>query len=95
MRWYWPLFGVSAVLLIVGAILSDRFPPLLLLGPGVWLLSGASLLCPRCKTHLLTTRHSYSAPWIKVPDDCVRCGRSRKDVWPFQWLLRPERGVAE
>lgn len=91
MRWFYPLFAISVVLLIVGVGRSHMSWPLVALGPVVWLTLGNSLRCPRCRTHVMESGRGYAAPWIREPELCVKCGRDRKDVWPFQWLIRPER----
>ncbi len=95
MRWYWPIFALSVALLFVGLALSYWFWPFLALGPLFWLIVGNSLRCPRCGKHVMATEQGYSAPWIKVPMECVVCQRRKEDVWPFQWLLRPEREPAD
>jgi hypothetical protein len=44
--------------------------------------------CPRCALPVGLSggmwRHSA------VPSYCIGCGRFRRDVWPFQYILKPE-----
>jgi hypothetical protein len=91
MRWFYLLFGVSVMVLFVGVALSRFFLPLVVLGSAFWLIMGNSVRCPRCRRHVLDNGRGYYAPWIKTPARCVGCDRRKDEVWPFQWLLRPER----
>ena len=56
-------------------------------------LSFLELRCPRCG--LDVRRHSAERRLVfsvdHLPVDCPYCGRSRKGVYPFQRLLKPER----
>lgn len=91
MRWIYPLFAVAIVFLFLGVALAQFFWPLVALGPMFWLIVGNSVRCPRCRKHLFDTGKGYVAPWLATPETCVGCGRRKDDVWPFQWILRPER----
>ncbi|MBI5940042.1 MAG: hypothetical protein HY859_06410 [Caulobacterales bacterium] len=96
MRWVYPLFGIAVVAsilaLVIGMTVSYRLMPLIVLGPIFWLVMGSSLRCPRCGKHVMDTGRGYSAPWLKVPQNCVGCHRRKDDIWPFQWLVRSEKG---
>lgn len=52
------------------------------------LMVGAAARCPRCSMHIATREQRWrggpSAQW------CYICGRSRRRVWPFQYVLKPE-----
>ncbi|ESQ87561.1 hypothetical protein ABAC460_19740 [Asticcacaulis sp. AC460] len=52
------------------------------------MLISSNARCPRCGLSVGisdgTWRHS--AP----PQHCIGCGRNRRDVWPFQYVLKPE-----
>lgn len=54
--------------------------------------AAAGMRCPRCG---LGVDSQYGGGYYKVgyvpAADCPKCGRSRRGVWPFQFLLRPER----
>lgn len=91
MRWFYPLFAVAVVLMVVSLPLTGISPVFIALGPAFWLVMGNSLRCPRCRKHIHDNGRGYHAPWIKTPERCVGCGRRKDDIWPFQWLLRPER----
>jgi hypothetical protein len=80
---------VGSFMLMVG--LSQIFWPLSVLGVVFWAVMGNSVRCPRCRKHVLDNGLGYHAPWTKTPARCIGCGRRKDDVWPFQWLLRPER----
>ena len=58
---------------------------------GAWLSSGF-LACPRCGLHI--SRRNVGGlivPSLEpLPDHCVRCGRTRNDVYPFQRMIEPE-----
>jgi hypothetical protein len=49
---------------------------------------GSNVRCPRCGLSVGISdgiwRHSL------VPHHCIACGRTRRDVWPFQYLVKPE-----
>ncbi len=90
MRWYYFLFAVAAIVLFLGVALSQFFWPLFAIGPVFWMVMGNSVRCPRCRKHLTDNGKGYVAPWLPAPETCVGCGRRKDDVWPFQWLLRPE-----
>lgn len=47
------------------------------------------VLCPRCKLHVYS-KDGFRAFGETLPNDCSRCGRSRRGVWPFQYLIAPE-----
>jgi hypothetical protein len=49
---------------------------------------GAAARCPRCGTHIMVDWSDWRR--AHVPRHCVLCGRARADVWPFQYLLKPE-----
>jgi len=45
--------------------------------------------CPRCG-ELLDTKLGRQHGFDAIPSECTKCGRTRKGVWPLQFLLRPE-----
>ncbi len=95
MRWYYALF----VGVVVGAVIGFAFMSqgsgwgaALCIGCMIaWLVGGYSTRCPRCRRHILDNGKGYHAPWMPIPRDCIGCGRGKGDVWPFQWLIRPEK----
>ena len=47
--------------------------------------------CPRCRLGVDSReRAGYEIGYLPSAD-CPKCGRSRQGVWPFQFLLKPER----
>ncbi len=90
MRWIYPLFWVSVVLGVISLTVMSVFPFLIIFSLMFWLVMGNSVRCPRCLGHVLDTGRGQ-APGIEIPESCVGCGRDKRDVWPFQWLLRRER----
>ena len=58
-------------------------------------LSQFFFLCPRCGKHIDTKGDDKGGffYWVDEPhgEDCPRCGRSRKDVWLFQYFLKREK----
>ncbi len=91
MRWFYPLFAVAVVLGAVGVSLANVSLFWVALGPAFWMAAGHSVRCPRCTKHVFDNGRGYVAPWVKTPTSCVGCGRSKDDIWPYQWLVRPER----
>lgn len=50
---------------------------------------GSAYRCPRCELPLSkNTWNRWST--ASIPDHCTVCGRTRADVRPFQYALRPE-----
>jgi len=47
--------------------------------------------CPRCRSDIDRSVEGGYGHGMTVPKTCVVCGRSKKGVWPFQWLLAPDR----
>lgn len=56
-------------------------------------LSFLELRCPRCGLDIRrrSATRKFVASVDALPTECPRCGRSRKGVYPFQRLLKPER----
>lgn len=54
------------------------------------LMAGWGLRCPRCKLHIDSQGRPGYAIGYGPAAECPRCSRSRKGVWPLQFLLRPE-----
>lgn len=46
-------------------------------------------LCPRCKMPIMQAHYSVGLV-TDAPQHCLRCGRDRSDVLPFQYLRKPE-----
>jgi|CXWL01.1.fsa_nt_gi hypothetical protein len=42
-----------------------------------------SVRCPKCRLHVWGGVYGWGSA---VKPECPRCGRSRKGVWPFQYL---------
>jgi len=74
-RWYHSLLAFAVG--ILGLALAQFFWPLILLGPVSLIVLGNSVLCPQCRRRV-------------AEKTCAGCGRPTDDVWPLQWLLRPE-----
>ena len=54
-------------------------------------LAAYGMRCPRCRLGVDSReRAGYEVGYVPSAD-CPKCGRSRRGVWPFQFLLRPER----
>ena len=51
-------------------------------------------LCPRCGKHVDTKGadrgHFFYGVFEKHEPDCPRCGRTRENVWPLQYLTKRE-----
>jgi len=63
----------------------------LLVGAGICCLVVLNYKCPRCRFGIDgKPTPGYSVGYVPDPI-CPRCGRVRRGVWPFQYLLRPER----
>lgn len=46
--------------------------------------------CPRCRLGIDSKRHpGYRVGYVPGAN-CPRCGRTRRGVWPFQYLVKPE-----
>lgn len=87
--WMGAIASVSLFLVFMGhnALLSVGFA----LVAAACLSAAVAMRCPRCGLGLDSQERAvYVIGYI--PDaDCPRCGRSRRGVWPFQFLIRPER----
>lgn len=95
MRWIHGVAAVCGVIAIGGLALlmgGHRWAAALFFGaPLLWLVVGNAVRCPVCRKHVLDNGRGYVAPWIETPKTCVGCGRRKDDIWPFQWLVRPEK----
>ena len=87
-----PYVAVGMLLVIGGLVLS----PSAVATPALLLLAAASMIaawafrCPRCRLHIDSQgRLGYAVGYVPATE-CPRCGRSRKGVWPLQFLLSPE-----
>jgi len=45
--------------------------------------------CPRCGTFLDDSNSKFNH--VLPKNYCYRCGRTRRGVWPYQRLLKPEK----
>lgn len=67
---------------------------LCLLGMFLW-ISGLFTLCPRCKMHISQRATKFYFSFTKWSSEtysryCIRCGRDRHGVKPFQFYFKPE-----
>lgn len=48
-----------------------------------------NIRCPRCRVHITGYRYGTFWPWepLTQGDPCPVCGRTRKTVWPFEYLF--------
>ena len=46
--------------------------------------------CPGCGTHLSRKRRGLFGHSLSAPLDCIKCGRSKAGVYPFQRLNSPD-----
>ncbi len=78
--------GILGARLVMGDI--DAVAAALHIAGTLLVLIGVAARCPRCTTHIAMRdqrwRGGPRAEW------CYICGRSRKRVWPFQYVLKPE-----
>jgi hypothetical protein len=86
-RWILVLCGLCA---FAGVTAVDHFGNSafwigMSLAVGLWHVMLA-VRCPNCRTHVGARKGVFDFPG----DDCVTCGRDRKDVWPFQYLIKPD-----
>jgi hypothetical protein len=51
---------------------------------------GYSIKCPRCKLNVMSQGYGGYGVGYKPTKDCPKCGRTRKGIWPCQYLVRPE-----
>lgn len=91
MRWLWPLFGLCVIVMMTTTWGFGHLGWPIFVGPVLWMVLGNGLRCPRCRRFVLDNAEGYYAPWLKTPKTCVGCGRRKDDIWPFQFLIRPER----
>ncbi len=63
---------------------------LFLAGSFVGLIINLAMICPRCGTHLAQRRQGFFGRSLMAPSHCIRCGRGKRDVFPFQRYLKPE-----
>ena len=88
-----PYVAVAMVSVLVGVAtiesnLSVAIPAFVV--ATVFALTALNFKCPRCRLGIDSKqRPGYRVGYIPGAD-CPRCGRTRKGVWPFQYLLRPE-----
>ena len=97
MRWLAPLQIAYFTAFFMAAVAFRMGLPAAAIGLGcIVVLAGlsiAELRCPRCGLGL-HRRHAERKLFVSVdalPMDCPKCGRSRRSVYPFQRLLKPER----
>lgn len=85
--------GMAAVLASLAVWSSSHLAGMSLALAGlVFLGAGAGMRCPRCGLGVDSQQRGGYYKVGYVPSaDCPKCGRSRRGVWPFQFLLRPER----
>jgi hypothetical protein len=86
-------YVATGMLLTLGTLVLS---PAAVVTAGLLLLAAASLIaawafrCPRCRLHIDSQgRSGYAVGYVPAAE-CPRCGRSRRGVWPLQFLLRPE-----
>ncbi len=91
MRCLWGLFAVCVIVMMVTVWGFGDLGWPIAVGPILWLVLGNSVRCPRCRKHVLDNGRAYQAPWILIPKACVGCSRRKDDIWPFQYLVRPEQ----
>ncbi len=88
---YW-FCGMAAVLASLSVFsISDIAGMSLALVAVACLGAAIGMRCPRCGLGVDSReRAGYEVGYLPSAD-CPKCGRSRRGVWPFQFLLRPER----
>ncbi len=47
------------------------------------------LRCPRCAAHVIFSGDGIA--WLNVDHCCVKCGRARRGIWPFQFIFAREK----
>lgn len=89
--WLTAPLGMMGLLLVFGGFWPGV--ALVLIGAAGF-LAADQLRCPACGLGVWQkTDQPIEIHWPgdKIPDDCPRCGRSRRGIWPFQRLLKPEQ----
>jgi hypothetical protein len=94
MRWWrvilWTAPVTLAVMFVAMINLDKPVGYLLMVFPVAWCVAGSALCCPRCGKHIQDTGRGYYGGFAKAAETCIGCGRGKRDIWPFQRLLRPE-----
>lgn len=94
MKWVYGLLA-SGFALCVASLFADALKPsdrvgLLMLGLSLG-VSALNVRCPRCKLHISGHRTSLFWPGdVNTDTPCPQCCRTRKGVWPYQYLVAPE-----
>lgn len=88
---YW--FGGMAAVLASLAVWSISYIAGMSLALVAVAFLGAALgmRCPRCGLGVDSREHAGYGVGYLPSADCPKCGRSRRGVWPFQFLLKPDR----
>lgn len=81
------LFGIC----LFGIIEIEIIPRILFGLIGLYFLLSAYLfLCPRCKMQIMRPTGMTWENQFDMPRYCLRCGRDRRNVKPFQFICKPE-----
>ena len=92
----WLSFLRGAYMLLPVAALTAwylRVPPAAVLFACLYILALIGYVfmqCPGCGTHLARKRPGLFGHSVSAPPDCMKCGRSKSGVRPFQRLTAPE-----
>lgn len=95
MKYRSAIYGfMFVILLFLGLLLfnDDRIISFFFLfASTLFLLCLLNFKCPRCKLGIDSQGYwGYKVGYLPS-DDCAICGRTRKGVWPFQYLVAPEK----
>lgn len=88
---FWLLAVVSVLISLVFAGQSVTVSVGFAVAALGFLVAAAGMRCPRCGLGLDSReRAGYGVGYVPETD-CPKCGRSRKGVWPYQFLFKAER----
>ena len=65
---------------------------LTLIATPLWHFANLFIRCPRCRKYTFDRPTGDYKLIGGIPEDCPRCGRTRRGVKMFQYLRRPEPG---
>ena len=85
------LSGMGSVFVsTLSGVTDQRIAPWLFAAGIVACVLSALTGCPRCGLNLTIDKRFFQKSHNDKGPDCPQCGRTRKGVWPLQFIFKPE-----
>ena len=88
-----PFYAAGAISVLLVLVTVKNHPFIAVLASISFVLNlviALNFRCPRCRLPIDSREHSGYEFGYLPSQICPRCGRSRRGVWPFQYLFAPE-----